>query len=166
MTLYTLRCEMRAPVTLEEAFRVFEDPHNLAKITPPWLKFQVAGNERVVMGRGARIDYRIRWFGLPLRWKSVIRDYQPPYRFVDEQEEGPYRFWRHTHEFTAAAEGTRVLDEVEYRLPLGPLGSVGHALVVGHQLKEIFRYRQATLPALIGGDTAAYRCSEVTIQES
>lgn len=157
---------MVAPVTPEEAFRVFEDPHNLAKITPPWLNFQVAGSERIVMRKGAEIEYRIRWFGLPIRWKSLISDYQPPLRFVDQQTEGPYALWRHAHEFTATANGTRVLDEVHYVLPMGALGNLAHALVVGNQLKEIFRHRQRTLPALIGGDKLRYRYSDVTIRDS
>lgn len=164
MIPYVLQCEMIAPVTLEEAFRVFEDPYNLARITPPWLSFRVTSRERVVMRPGAEITYTIRWLGLPMKWKTLISRYDPPHCFVDQQEEGPYVLWRHTHTFTPVAEGVRVADEVQYILPLGPLGKAAHALLVGRQLKGIFEYRQRTLPSLIGGDLHRYRSSDVVIR--
>ncbi len=135
---------------LAETFAIFEDPYNLAKITPPWLNFRVTSPERVQMKRDAEIEYVIRWFGFPIRWKTRITDYDPPRRFVDEQERGPYTLWRHQHNFEEITEGTRVLDRVEYRLPFGLLGRLVHAAVVRRQLLAIFRYRQRELGKMFG----------------
>ena len=166
MKTYVLRCDMLAPVGIEEAFAVFEDPYNLARITPPWLNFKVTSKVRVVMTKGAAIDYTIRWMGLPIKWKTNIAEYDPPHCFVDEQTKGPYVLWHHTHRFAVEGSGTRVSDEVRYALPFGPIGKIAHEVMVGRQLREIFEYRQQTLPRLIGGETSRYRSSSVMIHEA
>ncbi len=150
MHLYELRCEMlvRRPVT--EVFSVFEDPYNLLSITPHWLNFRVTSKERVVMREGAEIDYKIRWLGIPISWKTLITAYDPPFSFVDEAIEGPYVFWRHHHTFAEQPEGTLVTDVVDYALPFGPVGQLVHRLVVGRQLRQIFAFRQKALRQLLG----------------
>ena len=113
MAIHTLRCEMLTRRSLQETFAVFEDPYNLAKITPSWLSFQVTSPQRVEMRKGAEIEYKISWLGVPMHWKTIIREYEPPFLFIDEQAEGPYTLWRHRHTFQPCAEGTKVGDHVE-----------------------------------------------------
>jgi hypothetical protein len=136
---------MIAPVSVKEAFEVFEDPRNLERITPPWLRFRIVTPEPVVMKKDAVFDYTIRWLGLPIRWRTLITEYEPPFVFVDEQTSGPYTLWRHRHTFHPSEEGTLVSDDVDYILPMGRLGVMAHKVAVARQLKEIFRYRQETL---------------------
>ena len=50
----------------------------------------------------------------------------------------------------AVAGGTLVRDTVHYALPLGPLGRLGHALLVRRDLRRIFDYRQAAVTQLLG----------------
>jgi len=140
---------MTAPVAIQRAFALFEDPYNLAKITPAWLTFRIKTRQRIVMGRGARLDYTIRWLGLPLTWRTLITDYDPPRLFVDQQIRGPFQLWRHRHEFRETAVGTVISDRVDYRLPLGLLGDLAHALVVRRQLICIFRFRQRAIADLL-----------------
>jgi len=153
MHVYTLDCEMTTAKSIEYTFALFENPYNLAKITPPELGFQVVSEERVEMRRFAEIEYRIKWLGLPMHWKTIITEYEPPFMFEDEQAKGPYSLWRHRHTFVPADGGTKVGDHVDYVLPLGPLGRMAHALLVGEQLKKIFTYRQKQLAKLLGGGT-------------
>jgi hypothetical protein len=40
-SIWRLECEMTAPVAIERAFALFQDPYNLAKVTPAWLSFQI-----------------------------------------------------------------------------------------------------------------------------
>lgn len=144
-----LRTQMIAPVSVREAFEVFKDPRNLAKITPPWLNFRIVTPEPIVMKKEAVFDYTIRWLGLPMRWRTLITDYEPPFHFVDQQTKGPYVLWRHRHTFHPMEEGTLVSDDVDYILPLGPLGRIAHSAMVGDQLKKIFRFRQETLNEML-----------------
>lgn len=142
---------MKVPRGIHETFEVFENPHNLARITPPWLNFRVLHGP-LEMRKGLEINYTIHWLGLPIRWRTRIASYQPPEMFVDLQERGPYTLWHHLHRFVPAPDGgTVVSDQVTYVLPLGPLGRLAHSVMVKRQLLGIFRYRQQALARMLGG---------------
>ncbi len=101
------------------------------------------------MAAGAAFDLSIRWLGVPIRWRSFIREYDPPVRFVDVQVRGPYARWEHRHLFLAERDGTWVEDRVTYRLPLGALGRLAHSLVVGRQLSALWAYRRRRISELL-----------------
>ncbi len=101
------------------------------------------------MRPGAVIDYSLRLWGVPFRWRTLISRWDPPLLFVDEQLRGPYRSWVHTHRFADLGEGrTLITDEVRYALPWWPLDRVARP-VVARQLTRIFRYRQGRVRALV-----------------
>jgi ligand-binding SRPBCC domain-containing protein len=124
-----------------EVFAFYGDATNLEAITPGWLRFAIVTPGPIAMGAGTRIDYRLRWRGLPLRWTTRIEAWEPPVRFVDAQLRGPYRLWHHTHTFEASAGGTLIRDVVCYRLPLGRLGRALHRLGIRRDLEAIFDER-------------------------
>lgn len=134
---------------LPEVFDFFSDAANLEAITPPFLRFRIITARPIEMREGARIDYRLSLWGVPLRWRTVITCFEPNARFIDEQEAGPYAYWHHLHEFEADGAGTRMRDELTYRLPCGPLGSAVHALWVKSQLRTIFDYRAQVIHRLL-----------------
>jgi ligand-binding SRPBCC domain-containing protein len=136
---------------LPEVFAFFSDAVNLEALTPPFLRFRIITPLPIAMCVGARIDYRLSLWGVPLRWRSVISCFEPDRRFIDEQESGPYAQWHHLHEFEAEGRGTRMLDHVTYRLPFGALGRLVHAIWVERQLRMIFDYRAAAVERLLEG---------------
>jgi len=137
----------------EQAFAFFEDPRNLFDITPDWLSFVMKERDsKTAMFEGAEFDYTIRWFGIPMPWKSRIIGYKPPEQFTDIQLAGPYRSWSHLHRFEEVPEGTLMHDIVTYQIPLGPLGNLVHALTVRHQLENIFCYRATRIEEWARGD--------------
>jgi ligand-binding SRPBCC domain-containing protein len=140
---------MTAPLPRTEVFAFFEDARNLGRITPPWLNFKIVNPEGIRMRAGAEINYVIGWMGLPIQWKTVIKDYEPPHLFIDEQASGPYSLWHHEHTFEETGAGVVIRDQVDYRLPLGVLGRIAHAVMVKRQLLAIFRYRQATIARIL-----------------
>lgn len=121
-------------------FAFFSDAYNLELITPPRLRFEILTPKPIPMKVGAEIKYRLRLFGVPFRWRTLIREWDPPAGFVDGQERGPYRQWEHTHEFEEFGNGTRMRDRVLWRLPLEPLGDLAFP-IVRSQLEQIFDYR-------------------------
>jgi ligand-binding SRPBCC domain-containing protein len=129
------------PARRDDVFSFFADPRNLPEITPPWIRFAVLHLEAVPLAAGITNEYRIRWLGLPLRWRSLIVEYEPPARFTDLQTSGPYRYWRHQHIFEERDGATLATDRVEYEMPFGVVGRLLHALVVTRQLRQIFDYR-------------------------
>jgi ligand-binding SRPBCC domain-containing protein len=149
MHTYRLHCELLVPLDVAETFQAFEEPRNLAKITPPWMRMEML-TAAPKMAKGLEIDYRIRWMGLALQWKTLITEYEPPFLFVDEALRSPYRLWRHRHSFRPGPDGTVVIDDVTYALPFGPLGRLAHAVAVRRQLVEIFAYRQEKMADILG----------------
>jgi ligand-binding SRPBCC domain-containing protein len=140
---------VRRPVA--ETFRFFSDPHNLQRLTPAFLKFRFLETPPEVMQAGTAIDYQIRLYGVPVHWRTRIEIVEPPTKFVDVQEKGPYALWRHSHMFKDVGGGaTEMKDRVEYALPLGPLGEIAYHLFVARSLAQIFEYRERELAAIMG----------------
>lgn len=135
---------------LEEVFAFFSDASNLEAITPPFLRFQIVTPRPIEMRVGTRIEYLLSLWGLPVRWRTLITCYEPNHRFIDQQEAGPYAYWHHLHEFEAEGDGTRMRDEVNYRLPFGTLGSLAHPLWIERQLATIFDYREQAVVRSLG----------------
>jgi ligand-binding SRPBCC domain-containing protein len=144
---YQLQTRLFVARDLDTTFRFFADAGNLQRLTPPWLDFAILTPQPITMAPGTLIDYRIRVHGVPVRWRTEIAEWQPPYRFVDQQWKGPYWSWHHTHTFTSADGGTLVEDTVRYR-PLG--GGLVHRLFVRRDLERIFSFRQQEILAAFG----------------
>jgi ligand-binding SRPBCC domain-containing protein len=145
MRVHTLRREQTIDRTPDEVFAFFSSPENLAAITPPWLAFRILTPRPLVAKAGGLIDYTIRWMGIPVRWTTIITDWDPPRKFVDQQVRGPYSLWHHEHAIEATAEGTRMTDTVTHVLPFGIVGELAYRLLVRRQLEEIFDYRAAVI---------------------
>lgn len=150
--MYSLTYLQKLPLSLEDSWNFFSSPANLKILTPDHLRFEITNNlENRKMYAGQIIAYTIRpLWNLPLEWISEITHVQEPYYFIDEQRFGPYKFWHHEHRFHSIPEGVEMTDTIYYKLPLGPLGKIFHALKVKHDLAAIFSYRQAKLEKMFG----------------
>ncbi len=139
------------PAPRDQVFAFFSDPANLEALTPPWLAFEVLTPAPLPRGEGAVFDYRIRVRGLPIRWRTLIESFVPGERFVDRQIAGPYALWHHTHRFEdLPGGGTRMTDQVRFRLGWGPLGRLVAALWVRRDVERIFAYRRKILAERFG----------------
>lgn len=148
---FELHTSMRVSRPLEQVFAFFSDPHNLERITPPFLHFRILTPESTLeMREGLLIDYALRIRGLPVRWRSEISRWDPPHLFVDTQVRGPYRKWIHEHRFTSVGDSTLVEDRVEYSV-LG--GKFVHRFFVQRDLEKIFSYRVRVLDRLLSPDS-------------
>lgn len=134
-------------------FALFSDAFQLERLTPPWLRFRVLTPGPISMREGQLIDYQLKLHGLPVRWRTEITDWEPPFLFRDSQRRGPYLLWEHTHTFEESDGGTLVCDQVKYRVPGGFLIN---RLFVQRDLLRIFNYRHDQFPKLLG--VAAENC--------
>jgi ligand-binding SRPBCC domain-containing protein len=126
-------------------------------LTPPGLRFRIHGPAPESLAEGSRIEYRIRWTLLTLRWVTRITRWRPPTEFEDVQERGPYAAWTHTHRFEPVDGGVRMHDHVQYALPFGILGRAVHRLLVRRQLEAIFDYREQAIDRVFPAPPGAGR---------
>ena len=140
-----------------EVFAFFADASNLERLTPPFLRFRIVTPSPLTLREGTLIDYRLSLFGVPFSWRTRIELVVPDVRFVDLQLRGPYKLWRHLHEFEDVEGGaaTRMTDHVEYAAPLGILGEAARALFVRRTVDRIFDYRAETIDSLLMSAQAA-----------
>jgi len=153
LALHTLDRTHRVAASPAEVFAFFSDPANLARLTPPGLRFRIHGAPPARLTAGSRIEYRIRWTLLTLRWVTRITRWDPPAEFEDVQESGPYASWTHTHRFAPleGGGGVEMRDHVAYALPFGLLGRVIHRLLVRGQIEAIFDYRERAIDRIFPG---------------
>jgi ligand-binding SRPBCC domain-containing protein len=154
------RTEQWLPYPVEQVFAFFADPRNLPRLMPAWQRARIEsaalippsppphpfpGSERIQAGSGSRMRLTIRPFPFsPIRlpWDALIEDFRWLEGFCDIQTRGPFKYWRHCHTVTPAANGTLLTDSVEYELPLGAFGTFANWIFVRHQLAATFRFRQ------------------------
>ncbi len=144
------QAETTIPASPTEVFAFFSDAQNLARITPTTLDFHILTPSPIAMQEGTLIDYRLRLHGFPMRWRTLISRWNPPFEFIDEQLKGPYRTWIHHHTFTELPNGyTLMKDSVRYSLPFGPFGLVALPFV-RREVAGIFAFREKVIQEIYG----------------
>jgi hypothetical protein len=129
MRVHVLRREQRLPAPPEAVFPFFADARNLEAITPPLLRFRLLTPDPIEMGVGTFLQYALQLRGVPVRWDTLIQEWDPPHRFVDVQVRG---------------------------IGLGALGEIARRAVVTRDLDAIFAFREKRVPELVAasGDGA------------
>ena len=145
---YRLQREQRLARPADEVFAFFADAANLERLTPAFLHFRLLSPLPIHIRAGTTIAYRLRLWGVAFNWLTRIEVFEPERRFIDRQVAGPYRLWRHLHEFQSLGTETLMRDVVEYELPFGPLGVLAHRVWVGPTLERIFDYRRDRAAAI------------------
>ena len=181
---HTFRAEQWLPFPVELVFAFFANPENLPRLMPAWQKARIEEASftpppprpigtptlpGIVAGAGTRMTISFRalpFVPVRLPWDAEITEFTWNEHFCDVQHRGPFKQWRHCHRLLAephtavsgeTVPGTRLTDQLEYDLPLGPLGSVANNLFVRYQLRSTFRYRQRRTAELLPKFAAAAR---------
>ena len=119
--LFVARSRMPAPS--EEVFAWHARPGALERLIPPWTRVEVVERTGGIED-GARVVLRVYAGPLPQRWVAVHRGLVPGRQFEDEQVEGPFASWRHTHRIEPDGAEALLEDRIEYALPGGWLGDL------------------------------------------
>ena len=165
------QAEQWLPYPIDLVFAFFANPENLPRLMPAWQKARieeasfapppprpegVAPYPGIAAGAGTRMTISFRPFPFaPLRvpWDAEITEFAWNDHFCDVQGRGPFAFWRHCHRLKADARagrpGTFLSDQVEYELPLGPLGEIARKLFVERQFKSMFEFRHKRTAELL-----------------
>jgi ligand-binding SRPBCC domain-containing protein len=99
---------------------------------------------------GSKVVLRGRAWFVPIRWVAVHTEYDPPHLFADRQESGPFARWYHRHHMLDDGRGgTNLRDEVDYDVPLRPVGAWLAGWYVRRKLERMFTYRHDVTRRLI-----------------
>lgn len=108
----------------------------------------VAGTVTGLIGLGEEVTWRAWHFGVPIRMTSRVTAMDAPNSFVDEQVKGPFKHFRHVHEFSSGADGTVMTDRIEFAAPFGPLGRIIEKLFLARYLQALIQTRNSYLTEL------------------
>jgi ligand-binding SRPBCC domain-containing protein len=129
---------------LAEVFEFLCHPANLIELTPPDYNMRlVEGPEKA--GLGAQIVLQTRRWGFSQRIVQKITAFELNRLITDEQVEGPFKKWAHSHILEEVPGGTRMTDRVEFESPGGLLGFVFTEDAVENELQELFEFRTQKL---------------------
>jgi uncharacterized protein len=138
------------PVSAEALWDWHARPGALERLTPPWDRIRV---ERRTGGLedGARVTLSVPIGPVRRRWVSRHRDCVRGVGFVDEQIDGPFASWTHTHAMsdapTAAAPGSILEDRIAWEAPWGAPGRALARRLTAPRIAALLRYRHDTLRA-------------------
>src|SRR5262249_17507582 len=125
-------------------------PANLVLVSPPEMHLRlVEGPEQLYLG--ARMTIAGRRWGIPQRIVSEVVAFEPNVLFVDEQREGPFRQFTHTHRLEPRSDRTRMLDRIDYEPPGGILGLILTAGRIERELQSVFEFRAQKFKELLEG---------------
>jgi len=105
----------------------------------------VGGRTTGRIGAGETVTWSARHLGLRWSLTSRITGFDPPRLFVDEQQAGPFAWFRHEHRFEAVPGGTLMVDDWRHAAPFGVLGRVVDRVVLGRLLTRLLAQRSAAI---------------------
>ncbi|TKV29199.1 SRPBCC family protein [Arthrobacter sp. NamB2] len=107
----------------------------------------IGGVTSGLIGPGQHVTWRAWHFGLPIRMTSFITEFDAPRRFVDEQRRGPFRTFRHVHEFSTEGGQTTMVDRIEFSAPFGVVGAAVERILLRPCLRYLITARNRFLVA-------------------
>lgn len=151
------RAEVMVAAPVEEVWSFFQTAQNLASMTPPDQKLRIGEGGDVPLYAGLEVRISVSpMLGIRTGWLTRIEEVHPPETtagqpwFRDTQLSGPFSLWNHRHAFIPVHGGCRVVDELEYRVPLGALGQAVAGRWVRRQMETLFAFREEQLIARFG----------------
>lgn len=130
----------RVATTPAELFAFHMDTENLAAISPPWPPFRVVSVPKAAEPGDLQV-FRLGAGPLARTWEARITRVVPDRLLEDVQESGPFRSWRHQHQFLPDGEGAVLADVVQFRLFPTPVGEFAEFFLVKPAIKAMFAYR-------------------------
>jgi hypothetical protein len=136
------------PVSAEELYAWHARPAAFERLLPPWESARLLRTEGT-FGNNFRVTVRAGIAGpIAANWVAELFDVRPGQQFCDRQLQGPFAEWVHTHRMIPQGANSSTLeDSIDYRLPLGAVGSLFGSGLIRQRLRAMFTYRH-TLTAL------------------
>lgn len=139
MPLIELTTEINAPIG-----RCFDlarsiDLHRLS--TEGTEEEAIAGVTSGLIGKGQRVTWRAKHFGISQTLTSEITEFEFPYYFRDEMIRGAFKVIKHDHLFEGSGDKTVMKDKFYFESPGGILGILFNKTVLSKYLRDLLERR-------------------------
>ncbi|MEQ1891620.1 MAG: hypothetical protein ABL998_03685 [Planctomycetota bacterium] len=143
-----LRFEQLVELPRERLFRFHCDPGNLALLLGRRRGFRVLRHGgSIAPGRETWVIDELCRLPVTMGFRHVALD--APSSFEEHMLHGPFARFAHRHVFAESGAATRVIDELDVRLPWWLGGELALRLLVARHLRAAFEFRQRELVRLV-----------------
>ena len=146
--VYHYKHETIVDANAEDTFAWFEHEGSFRRLMPPWeVAEEIRADESLEVG--SQRVFRFPMGPIKMTWVAEHTGYEPPYFFSDKMVKGPFWSWSHDHHLIEEDGVTKVVDEVSYQVPFGPLGNLADRVLGGRlvrgRLSQMFTARELRL---------------------
>ncbi|MGO2139242.1 MAG: SRPBCC family protein [Leucobacter sp.] len=145
----TFTVTTRARTTREELFDASLDVDEHVASMSGSDERAVGGLTSGMLTLGNTVTWRARHFGVWFTMTVAITELSRPDSFVDEQQRGPFKLFRHEHRFESEGELTLMRDTITVASPV--FGRIAERLVLVPYLRRLIRQRNSHLVRSLRG---------------
>ena len=147
-------CECNVPFPVGDVFDWHMRPGALERLIPAWAGTRVVSREGEISD-GGRVHVRVKRGPVAFDWKLRHTAFESGRLFRDEQETGPFRMWKHSHEFESAGQGALLRDRIEWKPPAALATTVFARGAVEREMTRMSAFRERRLAHDLGRHAAA-----------
>lgn len=130
-----------------DVFDWHERPWAFWRLNPDFENLKVLKLTGGIETEGARNTFRLKIGPLPRKMVAEHHGYVKHEAFNDTMVKGPFAKWNHVRAFEDEGEGTRLTENIDWRLPLHFLSGIPGGFIVRDRTRRIFHHRVRRLRA-------------------
>ncbi len=144
----TIRLETYIEAPIERVFDLSRsiDLHKLT--TKETNEEAIAGKTSGLIGLDETVTWRAKHFGIYQKLTVKIVKYDRPNMFADKMLKGTFASMYHVHSFEKSEIGTKMIDQFEFKSPLGFLGMIADYLFLKKYMNNFLLIRNEELKAI------------------
>ncbi len=112
----------------------------------------ISGKTHGLIELNETVTWRAKHFGIYQTLTSKITELESPNYFVDEMQNGAFKWFRHQHIFAENENGTLMTDIFEYESPFGILGKFADKLFLKKYMTNLLEKRNETIKEFAESD--------------
>jgi uncharacterized protein (TIGR01777 family) len=119
-------------------------PGAFERLLPPWESVTLVDSVGDFEHRF--VDMNVHRLGVTLRWLAQHVDVQPSISFSDIQVKGPFKSWRHDHQFIPLSDSrTKMMDTISFELPFHAVARFVSGWGIRRTIDRMLTYRHAVI---------------------
>ena len=150
MPLIELRTEINSTLSICFDLSRSIDLHKIS--TAKTNEAAIAGVTTGLIGDQQFVTWQATHFGIKQKLTTKITAYDRPFRFRDEQVQGPFKKLQHDHYFIERNDKVVMTDKFLFESPFGFVGSLFNSLILTNYLKRFLIARNEIIKDFADSD--------------